>query len=417
MQHYEFHPAANTFPMMSENEFFALTESIKSFGGNRVPIKLFEGKILDGRNRYLACRELNIEATFEQWNGDDPYGYVWDTNAERRHLDQQRKAILFIKHQQSREDYERARQDAINAANKARSEALVGNQNAAKNSAVSDDTTLFSKPKTDGRTRKQYAKQANVSEATAARAQALINAAPDLADEVLAGKKSFAEVMKDLRARQRDEERKRLAQQVVDQPPGVSIINGDFREIMANMPDNSVDMIFTDPPYDEKSIPLYGEMAMHAARVLKPSGSLITYVGHYAIIEAGRLMSEHLRFWWTIAVKHTGKSARLPGKWVYVEWKPMIWFVKGGRNNKDFVADYVESNPPTKKEHDWQQDIAEAEYYIEHLTKPGEVVLDPFCGSGTTILAALNIGRQAIGIEIEEEMSNVAKSRIANQSR
>jgi len=238
-------------------------------------------------------------------------------------------------------------------------------------------------------------------------------------DSIATGREVTAKAIQFLaKEYQHKQKRKDMAAQVVDLPIESSVATGDFREIMKEMPPDSIDMIFTDPPYDEKSIPLYGDMARLAARVLKPGGSLITYVGHYAIIQAGNLMNEHLRFWWTIAVKHTGNSARLPGKWVYVEWKPMLWYVKGGRNNNNnFVADFIESKPPDKDAHDWQQDVTEAEYYINNLTVPGAIVLDPFCGSGTTLIAALNIGRQSIGIEIDEERANVCRQRIANQCR
>jgi len=229
--------------------------------------------------------------------------------------------------------------------------------------------------------------------------------------------KMLAAKEKEEKKKKRAEERQSMANQVIGMPLTASIVTGDFRDIMPNMPENSIDMIFTDPPYDEQSISLYGDMARLAAKVLKPGGSLITYVGHYAIIRAGQLMSDHLRFWWTIAVKHTGGSARLPGKWVYVEWKPMLWFVKSGRNNNNYVADFIESKPPTKDEHDWQQDVTEAEYYIDNLTMPGGTVLDPFCGSGTTILAALNIGRQGIGIEKDEDTANIARARLSNYAR
>lgn len=198
-------------------------------------------------------------------------------------------------------------------------------------------------------------------------------------------------------------------------PLAASVVTGDFRQIMRGMPDNSIDMIFTDPPYDEGSIPLYGDMAEQAARILKTGGSLIAYCGHYAIPQITQLMGAHLRYWWMLALEHSGGSARLPGKWVYVGWKPLLWYVKGGRNNNNnFVADIYKSKEPTKELHDWQQDTSEAAYYIEQLTVPGSVVLDPFAGSGTTLIAALSINRQAIGIELDGDRANVCRKRIAD---
>jgi 16S rRNA G966 N2-methylase RsmD len=190
------------------------------------------------------------------------------------------------------------------------------------------------------------------------------------------------------------------------------IVTGDFNDVLPTLPDESVDLIFTDPPYDKESIALYGQLAEHAARILKPGGSLFAYVGHYAIDEVITQMKTQLRFWWPCAVKHSVAAARLPGFAVFVHWKPLVWFVKGMRRDKGMVADFVESEFEGKSDHDWQQGTKEAAYYIQRLTVEGEMVLDPMCGAGTTCLAALKLGRRCLGIEIVADRAAVAKTRI-----
>jgi SAM-dependent methyltransferase len=197
-------------------------------------------------------------------------------------------------------------------------------------------------------------------------------------------------------------------------PEGYEILTGDFRQALSGIPDGSVSLILTDPPYDADSVPLYGDLAEHAARVLKPGGSLVAYAGHYALFKIGPLMEQHLRYWWTLALQHGGNSARLPGFGVFVEWKPLLWFVKGRRWNRDYLADLVRGDPPDKLLHDWQQGREEARYIIERLTAPGEVVLDPLCGSGTVCAAARLSGRLAVGVELDPSRANVARKVLAD---
>lgn len=187
---------------------------------------------------------------------------------------------------------------------------------------------------------------------------------------------------------------------------------GDFRELMQSLPDNSVDLIFTDPPYDEKHIQDYGDLAKIAARVLKPNGSIIVYVGHYALLKVGNLMSEHLTFWWPLVVKHSGNAARLPGKWVFVHYKPLLWFTKGGRRDNRYVSDFIHSQQPKKDLHVWQQDLNEAMYCIEQLTEHGDLVVDPFCGSGTTSIAALELERDFWTCDIDIKSYEKTQGRL-----
>jgi hypothetical protein len=83
----EFHPLANMFPLLEGKEFDELVDDIKK-NGQRDPIVLFGGKILDGRNRYRACFKTGVEPETvkgDTWVGD-PAAYVISVNARRRHL-------------------------------------------------------------------------------------------------------------------------------------------------------------------------------------------------------------------------------------------------------------------------------------------------------------------------------------------
>ena len=55
----------------------------------------------------------------------------------------------------------------------------------------------------------------------------------------------------------------------------------DMRELGKQIADNTIDVIFTDPPYEKKYLQLYGDLAKLAQRVLKPGGSLVFFMGHF----------------------------------------------------------------------------------------------------------------------------------------
>ncbi|SRR6266567_2157275 len=93
----EFHDAANIFPMMADEEYNALVTDIKAHG-QLEPVWLYQGKIIDGRNRYNACVEAGIEPHYRTWEGNesDLVGFILSLNLQRRHLTSSQKAILAV---------------------------------------------------------------------------------------------------------------------------------------------------------------------------------------------------------------------------------------------------------------------------------------------------------------------------------
>jgi hypothetical protein len=97
-QTWTFHPYAEKFPRMDEKAFNELCEDIEA-NGLRDPITIFEGKILDGRERYDACMRLNIECpTVELARNLDPVAFVISRNIHRRHLNESQRALLLVTH-------------------------------------------------------------------------------------------------------------------------------------------------------------------------------------------------------------------------------------------------------------------------------------------------------------------------------
>lgn len=87
------HSFADMFPMMRDEDFGALVVSI-SKDGLEEPIVIYEGKILDGRNRYAACSEAGIEPNTVEYKGDDPLEYVLRKNLHRRQLQTSQRAMV-----------------------------------------------------------------------------------------------------------------------------------------------------------------------------------------------------------------------------------------------------------------------------------------------------------------------------------
>lgn len=90
------HPIADLFPLMSDSEFFALKQDIAG-NGLQEPIWIYQGMVLDGRNRYRACQEIGIDAPSREYLGADPVAFVVSLNLARRHLNESQRGMVAAK--------------------------------------------------------------------------------------------------------------------------------------------------------------------------------------------------------------------------------------------------------------------------------------------------------------------------------
>ncbi len=192
----------------------------------------------------------------------------------------------------------------------------------------------------------------------------------------------------------------------------VTLYNGDFRDM--NIPNESVHLIFTDPPYRDCDLDNYTDLAKHAESILVPGGSLFCIVPNAHIHELIPVLTQHgLTYHWTCAIQHSSWGTNVMwGKHISVRYKPLVWCVKGTRRTRQNVSDMVKSSKPAKSLHPWEQSTVESDYYISTVTIPGETIHDPFMGSGTFGVSAVSNKRKFIGAEIEQKYYDYAVRRI-----
>ncbi len=199
MKIHEFHEISALFPMMDDKKLSKLARSIAS-QGLLVPIVLFEGKILDGRNRYLACQQAGVGPRFVNFEGDNPWEYVWSTNAERRHLTDVQKYLIWLRKNELSAEWEALRQSIQDEANRKRSEAI-------KAQPRSKDGTRLSSGDGSGRpatcgghpSREAKAEESKTNPTTVKRGDYLYNRRPDLAEKVISGEVSMEAALRAVR--------------------------------------------------------------------------------------------------------------------------------------------------------------------------------------------------------------------------
>ncbi|MGH9981074.1 MAG: DNA modification methylase [Nitrososphaeraceae archaeon] len=426
-------------PPLTPREFTNLKQSIKENNGNSIPIIVTkEGIILDGNNRYKACLELGLEPRIEIQDFSNPLlekEFIITINLHRRHLNQFQISELGYKLEEIEEQKARMRQ-LKNLKN-------VRDTHPISSSLASNDANEQEEEDREGekgKVSKIIANKIGQSSTKYERNKKIIEQGSEEQKENLReGKESTNKIYNEIVKAQKKEEllkkvKTSLSSLLTQDENNNSnnnsnnfntyqLLLGDLTEKGKEILEESIDLIFTDPPYSTESIPIYSELESLANRVLKPGGSLVTYVGQHNLPEILDIFTSHnLKYWWPIAVKHTGPTKAFHQRKVFVLWKPLLWFVKGEKLTlpspvsalNDYLYDYIQSKPPEKILHPWQQSTVEAEHIIKKLTVENQIVLDPLMGSGTTGIAALSLKRRFIGIEKDREKFLIAESRFVD---
>ena len=252
----------------------------------------------------------------------------------------------------------------------------------------------------------------------------------------------------------------------VDGLPLNTIIDGDCIDIMNSLPENSVDLIFADPPYNLQlksdlhrpdsskvdavddhwdqfdSFAAYDRFTRNwlkaARRILKPNGAIWVIGSYHNIFRVGTALQD--AGYWILNDVVWRKSNPMPnfrGKRFTNAHETMIWASKAEGSKYTFNYEALKAmNEGIQMRSDWVLPICNGHERLKDengdkahptqkpesllhrvllgATNPGDVVLDPFFGTGTTGAVAKMLGRDFIGIEREEAYRKVAQKRIDN---
>jgi len=170
------------------------------------------------------------------------------------------------------------------------------------------------------------------------------------------------------------------------------------------LPTIKPDAIVTDPPYPHEFLPLYGRMAELAIAV----PTVAVMCGQSYIPKIFEMMTAHLRYRWTIAYMTPGAATQIWVPKVNTSWKPVLLFGDSER----WIQDVTMSSERDKDHHRWGQSVSGMISIVSEVTKPGDLVCDPFLGAGTTAIACYLTGRRFVGCDIDKQCVATSRSRM-----
>lgn len=234
--------------------------------------------------------------------------------------------------------------------------------------------------------------------------------------------------------------------------PTTDLYLGDAIDHLRQIEDSTVNLILTDPPYNlgqfmiDRSAGIHRmrknffvsagwdnlnsddwensmrEFLRESTRVLAKNGSMIIFMSAIKVETIVRLAVEVGLYYKTTGIWHkTNPMPRNMNLHFVNSTESWIYFVNRTRtgtfnNENKVIHDFIETSqtPPSEKKHGshpTQKPLKLLTHFIEILSNPGDLVVDPFMGSGSTGVAARLLGRDFIGVEMNEEYFEIAKRR------
>ena len=235
-----------------------------------------------------------------------------------------------------------------------------------------------------------------------------------VADQIVSGERSIKRAMEKWGALQREKRLKeKMAEALPKQAKPFELYCCDIRDAHKFVAANSIDIIITDPPYGREYLHLYDALAEFAAHALKESGLCVVMCGVGCLPKAIEALGRYLNYVWALSYETPGRHSKLFPLRIINGWKPILYFVKGKLpDDAPWVFDVIKSPQPEKTDHEWQQNLEAFTELVKRFTHSGMVVCDPFCGTGTTGVAALANGCRFVGLDADSEVLEVARKRL-----
>lgn len=207
----------------------------------------------------------------------------------------------------------------------------------------------------------------------------------------------------------------------------MKLIHGDSLIEMVNLPDNSVDIAFTSPPYNRKRNDKYShyddtikdyysflkKSIDEMIRISKGNVFVNIQKNYYNKTEVFEIIGEYSEQLCDIIIWNKSNPMPASGFNITNAYEFILVFGKNLKSNRTYTKNHFETGTARMhKEHKAVMHKAAAEYIIKNFTKESDVIFDPFMGLGTTGTVCMENNREFIGIELNEIYFNIAKDLI-----